>query len=99
MNKGRREVKTKEPVIRTEVNLKEDLRKHNLILEGKRTFLKAKYYQALGKNAAMQEHPSQGLTPGSPSFGDFRSASPPQSRWKDLNPPLPHPPATVIGEE
>ena len=47
----------------------------------------------------MQEHASQGLTPGSPSFGDFRSASPPQSRWKDLNPPLPHPPATVIAED
>ena len=29
MNKGRREVKTKEPVVGTEVNLNEDLRKHN----------------------------------------------------------------------
>lgn len=29
MNKGRREIKTKEPVVGTEVNLKEDLRKHN----------------------------------------------------------------------
>ena len=29
MSKGRREVKTKEQMIRTEVNLKEELRKHN----------------------------------------------------------------------
>ena len=29
MSKGRREVKMKEPVVGTEVSLKEDLRKHN----------------------------------------------------------------------
>lgn len=29
MSKGRREVKTKEQMIRTEVNLKEELRKHS----------------------------------------------------------------------
>ena len=75
-------------------------------MEEKGTFLKAKYYQALGQNAAMQEHPSQGLTPWEsflwglpfhlPSSQQVEGPQPPSTT------PLPHPPvhlATVIFEE